>query len=82
VPCPTGPARVMQKVERLDPFVAEVYARNADTKKQWVQAGKSSHVWQATLPANVEPGVHRVTVRATDEYGRTHTASMLLEVTA
>ncbi len=76
-----GTPREMQKVERLDPFV-EVYTRNATTKKPWVQAGRSSHIWQTTLPANLEPGTHRVTVRATDEYGRTHTAAMVLEVTA
>jgi hypothetical protein len=77
-----GTPHLLQKVERLDPFVVEVYTRNAATKKSWVEAGKSSHIWQTTLPANLEPGTHRVTVRATDEYGRTHTASMVLEVTA
>lgn len=77
-----GTPHDMQKVERLDPFVVEVYTRNADSKKPWVQAGKSSHIWQTALPANLEPGTHRVTVRATDEYGRAHTASMVLEVTA
>ena len=75
-PCP------MVRVERVDPFVREVYARNADTKKPWVSAGKSSHIWQASLPANLPAGTHRVTVRASDEYGRGHEASMVLEVTS
>jgi len=82
VSLPGHAPRDMQKVERLDPFVVEVYTRNAETKKPWVEAGKSSHIWQATLPANLEAGTHRVTVRATDEYGRTHAATMVLEVTA
>ncbi len=77
-----GPTKPMRKTERLDPFVVEVYARNADTKKPWLEAGVSSHIWQATLPGNLEPGTHRLDVRATDEYGREHAASMVLEVTA
>lgn len=77
-----GPALPLAKVERLDPFVVEVYARNAETKKPWVEAGKSSHIWQATLPATLTPGTHRLLARATDEYGRAHEASMVLEVTA
>jgi len=77
-----GEAVPMTRVERIDPFVAEVYARNPDTKKPWVNAGNSSHVWQAALAADLSAGAHRVTVRSVDEYGRTHSASMVLEVTA
>jgi hypothetical protein len=62
--------------------VGEVYARNPDTKKPWVNAGKSSHVWQAALPRDLNAGTHRVTVRAVDEYGGSHVGTMVLEVTA
>ncbi len=70
----------LSKVERLDPFVVEVYDRNADSKKPWVEAGKSTHIWQMGLPADLPAGTHKVAVRAKDEYGRVHTASMVLEV--
>jgi hypothetical protein len=76
-----SPWQTLRKVERLDPFVVEVYERHRASKKSWVEAGKSSHIWQAKLPATLEPGTHRVAVRATDEYGRTHNGSMVLEVT-
>ncbi len=76
-----SPYQPLRKVERLDPFVVEVYERNRESKKPWVEAGRSSHVWQLALPANLEPGTHRVAVRATDEYGRPHATSMVLEVT-
>jgi hypothetical protein len=75
------PYRTLAKVERLDPFVVEVYDRNRESKKAWVEAGKSSHIWQGDLPAELGVGTHRVAVRATDEYGRTHKALMVLEVT-
>ena len=70
----------MVRVERTDPFVVEVYARNGATKKPWVKPEKSSHLWQALLPEGLVRGTHRVRVRGVDEYGRVHTAGMVLEV--
>jgi hypothetical protein len=64
-----------------DPFVAEVYARNHATKKAWVKAETSSHLWSARLPADLPPGAHRVVVEATTEYGHVVTGRMALEVT-
>jgi hypothetical protein len=75
------PYQVFAKVERLDPFVVEVYDRNRDTKKSWVEAAKSSHIWQGGFPHDLGIGTHRVAVRATDEYGRAHATSIVLEVT-
>ena len=72
--------QALARVERLDPFVVEVYARNGGSKKPWVEAARSSHVWQGGLPADLGTGTHRVTVQAMDEYGRAHAASMVLEV--
>ena len=76
------PHQALMKVERLDPFVVEVYGRNSDTKKPWVEASKSSHIWQGGLPADLEAGTHRVAVQAVDEHGRSHTASLVLEVSS
>ena len=70
----------MTRVDRIDPFVTEVYARNEATKKRWVKPALSTHVWQAALPADLTRGSHRVRIRATDEYGRVHAAGMVLEV--
>jgi hypothetical protein len=75
-----GNSSPMQRVERIDPFVQEVYARNLATKKPWVEAGRSSHLWQARLPETLPAGTHRIRVQATDEFGRRHTAAMVLEV--
>jgi hypothetical protein len=75
------PYQALTKVERLDPFVVEVYERNANSKKPWVEAGRSSHIWQGRLPEDLALGTHRIAVRGTDEYGRSHATSMVLEVT-
>ncbi len=61
--------------------MVEVYDRNRDTKESRVEAGKSTHIWQGGLPVDLGVGTRRVSVRATDEYGGSHAASMVLEVT-
>jgi hypothetical protein len=71
----------MTRETRPDPFVEEVFARHEATKKAWVSADKSSHIWTARLPADLAPGAYRVMVEAVDEYGRTLTGRLALEVT-
>ena len=71
----------MQRVERLDPFVQDVYARNRAVTKPWVFPGKSSHIWQAPLPADLAPGTYGIRAQGTDEYGRQHESVLVLEVT-
>ena len=70
----------MTHVTRIDPFLQDVYGRNAAAFKPWVKPELSSHVWQAALPRSVGVGTHRLVVRATDEYGQMHTGFMVLEV--
>lgn len=71
----------MARTRRLDPFVTELYARYPETRKSWVQATPSTHIWTAGLPDDLAPGAHRVTVAGTDEYGRPIRACVVLEVT-
>ncbi len=77
-----GDPRPMARASRRDPFVEEVYVRNAATKKPWVSAKPSSHLWQSRLPAGLPAGAHRVTVAARDEYGTEHRQVFVLEVGA
>ncbi len=74
-----GPAE-MTRVRRPDPFVEQVFARNAASKKSWVKAEPSTHIWTARLPADLGPGTHRAEIRVVDEYGREHRDGMLIEV--
>jgi hypothetical protein len=66
---------------RPDPFVQEVFARNEATKKAWVKAEDSSHIWTARLPADLAPGTYAVMVEATGEYGQPLSGRLALEVT-
>ncbi len=72
----------MERVVRPDPFVEEVFARNEATKKPWVKAEPSSHIWSARLPGDLEAGTHCIAVRVTDEYGRQHRDHLVVELTA
>jgi hypothetical protein len=76
-----GPFLPMRRVERVDPYMLELYARNPDTKKSWVQATPSSHIFSADLPDELKAGVYTLSVRAKDEFGRVHYAHAILEIT-
>jgi len=67
-------------VRRIDPFAHELFARNADTKKSWVEPAPSSHLFTADLPHDLAPGVHVLSVRARDEFAREHHAHAVLEI--
>ena len=60
----------------------EQYERHRREKKTWVEATLSTHLFEADLEDNLSPGVHTVTVRAVDEFGRIHHAHAILEITA
>jgi len=77
-----APATKMHRVVRTDPFVEEVFQREADTMKSWVEAEPTTHIWEAPLPEGLQPGAHTITVRATDEYGRLHTEHKVFEIYA
>ena len=74
----------MENTRTFDPFANELFLRNPDVKKPWVwedgEPFMSSHIYVADLPADLQPGFYTVTVRATDEFGRTHTDHAVLEI--
>ena len=72
----------MERKATADPVVAELFARRPELQSPWVKAVASSHVWRTPLPPHLQPGIHRLTVRATDEYGRQLATHLMLEVTA
>jgi hypothetical protein len=64
-----------------DPFVEDLFARNEATKKPWIKAEVSSHIWTARLPHDLDAGAHRVVVEAVTKYGDVVSGRLALEVT-
>ena len=64
-----------------DPLIHDLFAGDAP-RKPWVQAVASSHIWQAPLPAALQPGTHVLQVRVLDEYDREQSARTAIELTS
>jgi hypothetical protein len=72
----------MTPERRPDPLAQELFARNEGTKKPWVKADASSHIWTARLPRDLNPGTYTLAVLVRDEYGRSYAEHAVMEVTS
>ena len=75
-----GAFQPLAPVYRADPWLLELWSRNPDAKKAWVEALPSTHLFEADFPDDLTPGTYTVTVRATDEFGRQHHAHRVVEI--
>jgi len=75
----------LEPVEREDPYYAAVKkSEESEPPPPGRKLPKSiacPHLWRGVLPAGLWPGTHRIDVRATDMFGRTHSACRLIRVT-
>ena len=75
-----GQYRPMKRVLRKDPFIIEQFNRHRESKKSWVEARPSTHLFEADLDDSLKAGTYTVTVRAVDEFGRVHHGHTVLEI--
>ena len=71
---------LMARTLRADPLTEDLFRKAGASKKPWVRAEPSSHIWQATLPADLTPGLHRLNVTVKNEYGALHHSALIFEV--
>ena len=76
-----GKFHPLKRTLRKDPYMLEQFLRHDETKKSFVQATVSTHLFEADLTDDLKPGTHTVTVRAKDEFGRFHHGHAILEIT-
>ena len=75
-----GEWKKMRYVEEPDPSYVNL-VNEWDTNDELMPGRRSSnpvaseHLWRGKIPTNVEPGDHKIEIKATDMYGRTHTAT-------
>jgi C terminal of Calcineurin-like phosphoesterase/N terminal of Calcineurin-like phosphoesterase len=77
-----GTPVAMKHDRRPDPLAHELFLRNEATKKPWVKAEMSSHIWSARLPAGLRAGTYTLNILVRDEYGHGYSESAVMEVTA
>ncbi|MDP6376357.1 MAG: calcineurin-like phosphoesterase family protein [Pseudomonadales bacterium] len=77
-----GASISMQRISRIDPYIFELFTRHEESKKSGVQAAPSSHLFEADLPDDLGPGIYTLSVEAVDEFGVTHHAHTVLEISA
>ncbi len=75
-----GPVVEMTRSARVDALVGKLSLRIPDRSVFWTPLRDSTHIWAAPLPRDLAPGVHRIAIRAVDEYGQEHRATKLIEV--
>lgn len=65
---------------RTDPFVERIHARYADTDAAYGRPTRSSHIWEAALPPNLEPAIYKVIVKSEDEFGQEQRGAFTFEI--
>lgn len=75
----------MTSTVRPDPTYQRIYAQEElVAKKPWLKLPtpkNSSHLWEATLPADLTPGSHLIEVRASNVFGKTYSGRRIIRVT-
>ena len=72
---------ILSRAYRIDPMTVQLFHKAGDTRKPWVRAEPSSHIWQADIPQGLDCGLHKLNIKATNEYGKTHHGTLIFEIT-
>jgi hypothetical protein len=75
-----GPVQIMTREIRQDPFFEQLYQQNKEYYREWIKPENSNHIWTSPVPDDLEPGIHKITVYVTSQYGDKYTAFRLFEI--
>lgn len=70
-----GPFKPMRQEVMDDPLATAFYSGATDSGKSWVNPVSCLHIWIAEFDEKPSRGLHYVTVREKDQYGREHKTS-------
>lgn len=65
---------------RTDPYMERAAVSFAGTDEAFGEPTRSSHIWEAGLPNDLEPGIHRVVVTTEDEFGQRQRGTFSFEI--
>lgn len=73
-------AQLMTYTVRPDPFVERLASRYQDTDNDYSDAARSAHIWELSLPAGLDEGLHTIEIQSEDEFGQRREAAMTFEI--
>ncbi|MBN2367259.1 MAG: calcineurin-like phosphoesterase family protein [Calditrichaeota bacterium] len=75
-----GESATMSREISTDPFFERMHSRNKELYLGWINPMKSVHIWKAPLPENLEPGIHSIVVKTTNQWGQSYQTARIFEV--
>lgn len=74
----------MTRVEQKDPYFLAMKALEASetppTGRKLPEAINTNHIWEASLPKGLDPGLHEISVRTTDMFGKVYSGKRAFQV--
>jgi hypothetical protein len=70
----------MKMTTMTDPFARQLLLDYPDLYDEWIGCSPTRHIWVADMPTGLAPGVHKIVVNATDEYGNNYKEAALFEI--
>jgi hypothetical protein len=64
----------------LDPYILALWEELEGSPERPASPQPSGHLWAAAVPENLGPGIHKVTIKSTDPYGRVSQTSQRFEI--
>jgi hypothetical protein len=74
------PGQTMERKVMNDPFFEKLVNEHPKEYKDWMKPSLCPHIWEAALPADLEPGIHRLAITARDHLGNTFTGFRIFQV--
>ena len=75
-----APLLFMNYTPMVDPFFDKLFSNNKKDYAWWMSVETSYHIWTLNLPWDIKPGIHRLIVTATDQYGYKYRQCRIFEI--
>ncbi|MGI6457825.1 MAG: calcineurin-like phosphoesterase C-terminal domain-containing protein [bacterium] len=70
----------MQQTSMIDPFVIKYHEQYDELIPGFVSPAKTNHIWTAELPGDLSRGIHTITIRTIDAYGKEYQQSQIFVI--
>ncbi len=74
------PGVAMTREISRDPFFVGLHGKYPDFYLSWIKPMPSVHIWRAPLPADLKPGLHRIMVKTTNQWGESYQTACIFNI--